>query len=382
MKRQYIFSWFLILLLLVGCISVAAEESDPTLPGIPDEFSSLLEGLPPETEALLPEGLYSSRTEDIAAGVEKMASFSYLLEAAAEALGVELGACLSLLGTVGGILLLSALLRILGNHLSSPGIGRAFSLCSTLALFGVLIAMGYGMITSVASSFSALGNLSASLLPLICALYALGGNVGAAAATTTGLSVYMTLMEELVGKTILPFCALCMVLALMGALDPSLRTGSLLSTLKKNYTTLLGFLMMLLLAMLGGQTLLAASGDSLAMRSVKFAAGSILPVVGGSIAELLRSVSAGVGYLRSTLGICALLLLVLTLLPILIRLLLMRLCWQLSASLADLLGCDGEKRLLEEFASLNTYLLSALCICASVLLLSLTLLIKCASALG
>jgi stage III sporulation protein AE len=189
-------------------------------------------------------------------------------------------------------------------------------------------------------------------------------------------------LQTFVGKSILPFCGVCLAFSAVSALDPSLRTGTLLGTVKKNYTTLLAFLMMLLLAMLSTQTVLAARGDTLAMRSAKFAASNLIPVVGGSVSELLRTVSASVGYLRGTVGICAVLLLLLTLLPTLVELLLLRLSWQIGASAADLLGCDTEKKLLDEIASLNGYLITAVSICSSVLFLSLTLLIHCTDAFG
>ena len=75
-------------------------------------------------------------------------------------------------------------------------------------------------------------------------------------------------------------------------------------------------------------------------------------------------------------------LLILSLFPTLVTLLLHRLVWQLSASLADMLGCDSERRLLDEIASLTGYLIAAVSICSSVLLLSFTLLAHCASAIG
>ena len=53
-----------------------------------------------------------------------------------------------------------------------------------------------------------------------------------------------------------------------------------------------------------------------------------------------------------------------------------------KVALAELLGCDAEKKLLEEFASLLGYLIAAVSICSSVLLLALTLLTHCASAIG
>ena len=98
--------------------------------------------------------------------------------------------------------------------------------------------------------------------------------------------------------------------------------------------------------------------------------------------ELLKTVSAGVGYLRGTVGICGLLILLLTLLPTLVELLLYRLVWQIAASIADMLGCESERRLLDELSSLLGYLVAAVAICSSILFLAFTLLVHCLSAIG
>ena len=72
----------------------------------------------------------------------------------------------------------------------------------------------------------------------------------------------------------------------------------------------------------------------------------------------------------------------LLMLPTLVELLLARTAWQICAFFADVLGCDGEKRLLDEFASINGYLIAAVAICSSVLFLTFTLLTHCATALA
>jgi hypothetical protein len=64
-----------------------------------------------------------------------------------------------------------------------------------------------------------------------------------------------------------------------------------------------------------------------------------------------------------------------------IELLLLRMTWQLCASLAELLGCDVERKLLDELASVGGYLLTAACVSASVPILSFVLLASCASAI-
>ena len=378
---------FLILLLCAAALlalPVAADAEGGSTVGdtMPPEYAAWLESLPDSVRALLPDGLFSTDSGEVGAAVQEMTGFPYLVQTVLRLVGARIGDCAKILATVCGLLILCAVCHALRAAFRSEGLSQAFGFCSTLVITLALFSQSYHSLESVRVYFENLNRMSAATLPISGVLYAMGGNTATAVSAATGLGVYMTVMETLVGKTVLPFCGICMAFALMGSVEPSLRSGTLLATVKKNYTTVLAFLMMLLLAMLAGQNLLGARSDSLAMRSVKFAAGNMIPMVGGSVAEVLRTIGAGVGYLRSTVGICGVLLVLLMLLPTLIELFLLRLTWQLAASAADLLGCDGERRLLEEFASLLGYLIAAVSICSSVLFLCFILLARCGSAVG
>ena len=379
-KRILFFSFLLLILPALLMLPCHAEDTMGEV--MPDEYHELLEILPKNLTDLLPDGLFSKDSTTVGDAVNEISDFSYLLKAVLTLIGERLTPCIKLLASVSGMLLLSAVLRTVQASLSQKQIARAFSICTTLVILSFLLTRGYDSSQRTKEYFSTLGTISSTSIPLLGGLYAMGGNVSTAVASSAGLTIFMSLLESAIGTTIVPFCGICLAFAAVGALEPSLRVGMLASTIKKHYTTALTFLMMLLLTMISAQTLLGAKSDTLAMKSVKFAAGNLIPVVGGSISELLRTVSAGLGYLRGTVGICAVLLLLFLLLPILIELLLVRLCWQLCASLADLLGCDTEKRLLEEFASIHGYLIAAVCICSSVLLLTFVMLTHCASAIG
>lgn len=374
---------FCILLSVCFCLSlfsVLASADDGKT--IPDVYQDLLGSLPSSILERLPEGALSNNTEELGGAVGEMSSFSYLLGTVLSLVGLRFGDCIKLLCSVVGTLILSSICRTFCASLKKPEIARAFSFMITLIITISLFAAGFGTIEGVVAYFKTLNAFASASVPLMGSLYVMGGNAAAAVATSAGLSVFMTLLEEVVGRSIVPFCGICLALALIGACEGGPRLGSLLTSLKKNYTLVLSFFMMLLLAMLSAQTVLGASSDTLAMRSAKFAAGSLIPVVGGSVAELLRSVSASVGYMRSAVGICGVLLLILLMLPTLVELLLARTAWQICAFFAEILGCDGEKRLLDEFASINGYLIAAVAICSSVLFLTFTLLTHCATALS
>ena len=382
MKTRILICLFSLLLSfpLLQFIVFATETQDTQT--LPDVYLDLFNSLPPSILESLPEGALSNKAEEVGDAVGEMSSFSFLLQTVLSLVGLRLGDCLKLLCSVVGILILSSICRTFCASLKKPEIARAFSLMITLIITVTIFGAGFGTIESTVSYFGTLNAFTSATVPLMGSLYIMGGNAAAAVSTSAGLSLFMTVLEEIVGNSIVPFCGICLALALIGACEGGPRLGGLLTSLKKNYTIVLSFLMMLLLAMLSAQTILGASKDTLAMRSAKFAAGSLIPVVGGSVSELLRSVSAGVGYMRSIVGICGVLLLLLLMLPTLIELLLARATWQICSFFAEILGCDGERRLLDEFASINSYLIAAVAICSSVLFLTFTLLTHCATALA
>ncbi|MBE6699061.1 MAG: hypothetical protein E7584_02335 [Ruminococcaceae bacterium] len=379
-RLLFCFCYLFVLLFLLSPAVWADEKKEAET--LPDVYQDLLNSLPPSILERVPEGTLSNQTDDVGNAVGEMSSFSYLLQTVLSLVGLRLGDCLKLLCSVVGILILSSICRTFCASLKKPELARAFSFMITLIITVTIFATGFGTIESTVSYFGTLNAFTSASVPLMGSLYIMGGNAAAAVATSAGLSLFMTVLEEIVGQSIVPFCGICLALALIGACEGGPRLGGLLTSLKKNYTLMLSFFMMLLLAMLGSQTILGASKDTLAMRSAKFAAGSMIPVVGGSVAELLRSVSASVGYMRSAVGICGVLLLLLLMLPTLVELLLARATWQICSFFAEILGCDGEKRLLDEFASINGYLIAAVAICSSVLFLTFTLFTHCATALA
>ena len=76
------------------------------------------------------------------------------------------------------------------------------------------------------------------------------------------------------------------------------------------------------------------------MKTVRFALGSYIPIVGGTVSEALSTVSAGLSHVRSITGTAGVIILLLTVLPTVLSLMLSRLSLTLCRSIAETLGCD------------------------------------------
>ena len=194
------------------------------------------------------------------------------------------------------------------------------------------------------------------------------------------MSAFLAVAEFVGGKLLFPTVGACIALAAVPIFSPELNVRSLSACIKRCFTFGLGFLMMLLSALLAMRSGLAQKADSVSARTVKYIASSVIPVVGGSIADSLRTVGASVEYLRTTVGIAGILLIAVLLIPVLVNVLLTRFGLILASSVAELLSCSAEARLLSELHGVYGYVLAVSVMCAVMFVFSMTLLVRTAVA--
>ena len=390
MKKVATWCAFLLFFLSKSLLCASAET---TADGIPDltpeiaavekELADLIGAIPPEVAELLPADFFSQDMTAVGEAVREATAPQAIFAAIGRVTGLAIGENLSLLAAICGVLLLSATFRQLkdGARLS-PETHKALSFCASLSLCVVIVSLQRTRFFAISGFFETVKALSVAMLPLMGALYAMGGNIAAAVANHSVMSVFLTVLETVIAHTVLPVAGICLCLGLLDALSGKIQLRSLTTLIKRTYTWCFSLLMLLLCGVLGLQTTLAKGSDGLAMRTVRFAAGSFLPVVGGSVSEALRTVAGSVGFLRSVAGTMAVLVLFLAFLPIFISVLLNRIVFLLSGAMAKIMGCDNEEKLLSELASVYGYFLAVIASLFVTVTFSLTLFARCAVAGG
>lgn len=356
----------------------AAESVEESGFGAIREFR---ESLPPEVTALLPDGFFGEDPETVASAVQNAADVPKILAYIRDFLGVSLRQALPLLAAVSGVLVLSAVLRAVGAT-SGAGTGRAFSFCSVTVLTLLLLRQSLSGVSRLRAWFEMLCTLAGSMLPMMGTLYALGGNVGAAAANHTVMSVFLSVAQMLCTRAVLPVAGICLLLAVCDALTGRAALKPLGNLIKRTFTLGFSFLMLLLSFLLGLQTTLAAGSDTLALRTVRFAAGSFLPVVGGSVSEAMKTVAGSISYLRTLAGSGGILVLFLFFLPTFLTVLTTRIVFLLCGALAELLEAKSEGRVLSELASVYGFFLAVIAAVFTMAVFALTIFAHCAVAGG
>jgi len=136
------------------------------------------------------------------------------------------------------------------------------------------------------------------------------------------------------------------------------------------------FITTVLTAVLFFQNTLASSADTLAARSVKFAVTSFVPVIGGMIGDVSRTIIGSIQVLKSITGIFGILVIVITLLPPLITVILNKFMLQISGAFALILGMDKQSDFLKEMGSLLNITIAVMVCAALVFIFDVTVFIK------
>lgn len=374
----------MILLLAALCVTANAEEQTD-LVSLPPEYEQMLDALPDALRDSLPEQVFTATdSEEVAAAWEGLLSPGTLFDLVMDKIADGWQGYLRLLLQLFGVLLIRAVWNCLATGVRSAGLASGMSLLCRLCLFGVIVTQAMWMLEGVVIFYQDLGTLTSAFLPLMSAMYVMGGNVGTAATNQSTLVLGFSLVEWIGGKSVVPLFSLCLAFAMLGAFEATVagRMQILTSKLKKWYTTAMSLAMLLISGALAAQTTLSARADSLGFRTVRFAVSNNIPMVGGGVAEMLRTAATAVGWLRGVVGIGGIALLLWLLLPQIISLLVSRLIYSLASDMAGWLGCSEEGRLLGEIGSLQGYLLAVISVSVMTFFFALVILLRCGTAFG
>lgn len=374
-RRRYEIALLCILLCVCAfSLPIAAEQVAEA--DMPAEVSEWIELLPEDLASLLPEGMRDGEGEAIGEGILELTKPSRIMSVLGQILEVGLQDALRLFARLVGLLLIASVFGAIRRSLSAGGVSEAVGFCSTLAIFAAILSLQGEHLERVGRYLENMITLVGAMIPVMGTVWAMGGNVTTASVGTSTLSVFLTACETLCAKSVIPVCAFCTAMALCQTLSPGLGIRGVAGAVKKVYTFFLGLIMTVLVASLGSQSALTSAADSTAARTAKVVSATVIPVVGGSVGDTLRTVAAGVGYLKTVLGVGGIALILLLTLPTLISLILTRSVFLLCTGIADLLGCEEEGKLLSELGIVYGCMIAVVSMSAVMFILALWIFVR------
>lgn len=311
--------------------------------GVSDMYGALPDGV----RDSLPDRLENDISENGESAVASLGA-EYIASLAASALKAAFAYSVKPLAAVIGVLLLSALLNSAGAAAAG---GEAVALSSAVSVTVTLFGAITPLFKLTSDTLSGIGLIMKGILPVMTGIYAMSGNITAASVNSTWLMLLLTFLETLTESLLMPllctctgFIAVTTLSRFTGAPDMSGVSGEL----KKALTFLLAAAGTVFTTVMAHQTALAKSADSVALRSLKFASGNMIPVIGGALGEAADGYLAGVSLIRSASGTLAAAAVISYVLPALLKLAVLRAGLSAVAAGAEIMGRRKEAAVVRE----------------------------------
>lgn len=316
----------------------------------------------------VPDELAGIVNEDSA---DRLFDLRYVLSGIADAVGERLFSSFASFGALIAAVVISAVYRTFSGALS-PSLAPVLAMLSRVVCSILLFSSFDSMIGDFSSCVSRLCSYMTALSPAVTAICVLGGSVTTAGVMSAGLMLTISLVANVLGAFGTACLRVCFALTLVSALSPK-PAAPFLSFMKKTLTWGMGLLLGVFALVMGIQSSLASAADSASMRTVKFALGRLVPIVGGAVSDAVSTVSGSLAFIKSTCGTVAIVVILLTFLPTLVSFISSRIVVSLVSFFASLFGITEEKATLDELGSLVSHMIALLLMTAVMFIYTVTL---------
>ncbi len=298
-----------------------------------------------ELSALLPPSLREQDTDALLSAVGVRGLFSQILTA----LSGQRGELLSfLLLCLGSAILIAAAAHITADASLGSLTESLAAAVLGIAVFEPLRALSLGAVEMLSEAAAFFG----AAAPILQGITLAAGGVRSAAAGALGAEVTIYAVSLFFSHIVTPVVSVILALGLIATLgEEGAALASLAGSVRRIFLWLLGLGTTLLGAALSLQTVLSAGADTTAMRTAKYAAAGLLPLVGGAVSASLSTLATGLSFVKTTAGVSVVAALLILCVPLLLRLLLYRFCLDATAGFSEFLGIRAAARMFATFRS-------------------------------
>ena len=207
---------------------------------------------------------------------------------------------------LGQLLLLAVIAAILNNiqeAFAAQGVGQlAYSVCFLVLLalavqtFGIAISAGQEAIEKMVTFMQA-------LLPLLLTLLTAVGGVASAAVFHPLLFLVISVLATLIKSTMFPLIYIAAVLTIVSQLSPGVSISRLASLIQEVSLAFLGLVISIFIGVIVVQGVAASVSDGVSLRTVKFLAGTFVPLVGKMLADTIDAIAGCSLLLKNAIGL-------------------------------------------------------------------------------
>ena len=252
----------------------------------------------------------------------------------------------------------------------------AVSAIASVSIFSALL----GVVTAVRDSLISVVDFFSSVIPVLTAISLSGASPATAGVQAVNMNITLAIVEKFCTGWMLPLVFALFSLALAASVGES-GIARVAKGVKNVFGWGIGIACAILAAAVAMQSVVASASDSASLRAARYAASGMIPIVGATVSSALATLGGGLAFIKSTVGVTSIVVIVSLALMPLVSLLLYRLAFSGAVLFLDFAGSEGGVRCYSAFKSALDALIAVYSMSVIICIIELVIFIKGGAAL-
>lgn len=281
-----------------------------------------------------------------------------------------------------GVILICCVISKISETVKVKHVPEILALSQVFLISAVTYSLLEGVFAQAEEYIAQTNSLMTAYGVIMSEIYLLGGNISQAAVSSAWLAFALEVSRRLCLGTLIPIIRICFSATLAASVSTSVNLRAVANFMRNMYVSVSVFFMTVLTVIMSFQSTLAGANDSIALRSVKFAASNTIPIIGGLVSESMRTLSSGVTLMKSYSGtICIICLIAVSIIP-LAHVFGVKYTLSLGETFSDYIGVSTVKGFLSDCGKLINYMIGLIVITDIYFIYFVSVFIKSTGAIG
>ncbi|MCC8069361.1 MAG: stage III sporulation protein AE [Ruminococcus sp.] len=228
---------------------------------------------------------------------------------------------------------------------------RMFSLASILLCIRVVIDPIVQLIDSIQEVMLSSVMFINSYVPIISSIMLADGQIGTSASYGAITYVCCQVWVQFANNIILPLMSVSLALSCISGICPDISLGGIVKVIKKCVTWIMSVSMFIFSGIVTIQGAVSSAGDRVTSKALKFVVSNGVPIVGNAVSDVCETVRSSLGLLKSGVGLVGIVVILITVLPSVVNVGIVRVVITLGETLADMFDVKYLKNFLTDVSA-------------------------------
>ena len=250
-------------------------------------------------------------------------------------LGNEFILGITTISTIIAIIIIHSIIKSISENLANKGVGQIAYFVEYVLIVGILMSNFSVILSSIRNSIQDVTGYINSLVPILLALVTTMGNIVTVNFIQPLIIFSIVFITNAINNFIIPIVLVATIIGIVGNLSEKVQIGKLSKFFKSSVLWVLGIIITIFTSILSVEGTITSNLDGLALKGIKTATTTFVPIVGKALGESADTVLGCTNIIKNGIGVVGIIMVIIICAVPIIKLAVLTIAYYFTAAICE-----------------------------------------------